>query len=357
MTERLADILAPLGDIGGATIHLGAGRVPKLRRGGALVAARGAAPIAARDLEAMVRDAVPPEIWATQEATGSASVAVELEPLGRFRLQLFARSDGLGVVLRPLVPAATLESLEVPRAFRSLLAALGSKTLLGGLVIVAGPCGSGKTTACHAILRELGQRWDAHLATVEDPVELVLPRTRSTLSQWQVGRDVASFSEGIDRALHVSPDALLVTAMPDAETAEGVLAAAQGGLTVVVEIEADGVVRALESFVERFEPRHHELVWERLASCLRGVISQLLIPGRDGSPCLAAEVLVGPRAGVIPGLSEGDGARLYEVMARAEVCQTRDEALLALVDAGQIRAEDAADHARDRSRFARPERA
>jgi len=276
-------------DRGASDIILSEGRSPRLRFAGQLESEDG--PVTtAQDIETFLAAHMTSETRARFDETGSADLACTLdtaEEPRRFRANLFRHQSGLCLTLRPIrdrIP--TLEELGLPRS----LAALG--TLLDGLVLLNGPAGSGKSTTLAALVGEINRTRATHVITLEDPIEYLHSPQRSLIHQREVGSHVESFSSGLRAALRESPDVILVGEMRDLETISLALTAAETGHLVLSTLHSGTGAMAIDRIIDVFPDAQQAQVRIQLASVLRAVVTQRLLPAKEpGKRVPAVEVL------------------------------------------------------------------
>lgn len=159
-----------------------------------------------------------------------------------------------------------------------------------GMLLVSGPTGSGKTTSLASIIQRINETRAAHIVTIEDPIEYVFQRSQSIISQRQVGKDVATFADGLHGALRQRPDVILIGEIRDADTAQTALRAAESGHFVLASTHARNSAGAIAKILSFFG-QDLESMAVAMANSLVGVIAQSLVPTKDNKAVLAAEVL------------------------------------------------------------------
>lgn len=185
----------------------------------------------------------------------------------------------------------TLESLNLPEVIRSLA------EQPRGLVLVTGPTGSGKSTTLAAIIDYINRTRAEHILTIEDPIEYVYTPERSTIHQREIGKDTDSFSSALRSALREDPDVILVGEMRDFETISAAITAAETGHLVMSTLHTTGAADTVNRIIDAFPPHSQNQIRTQLASVLRGVITQNLVPLASGDGRVAAtEILVGTDA-------------------------------------------------------------
>jgi twitching motility protein PilT len=204
----------------------------------------------------------------------------------RLRVNAFDHLSGAGVVarlIRDRVPG--LAELALPA---ELAAVVDQRD---GLVLVAGPTGSGKSTTLAALIDVVDQRRAAHVITLEDPIEYRFTARRGVVHQREVGRHIASFAAGLRSALREAPDVILLGELRDRETIAAALTAAETGHLVLATLHAPSAAGAIDRIIDAFpETQQRQARWQ-LASVLRTVITQYLLPRRDGGRVPAIELV------------------------------------------------------------------
>jgi twitching motility protein PilT len=274
--------------------------------------------------------------------TGSADFGFEYTAPGatrptRFRVNVFRRHGGLSAVLRPVwgvVP--TLAELNLPQSLRRVVEAPH------GLVLFAGPTGSGKSTSLAALLSIVNETRACHLLTLEDPIEYLFPSGRAVVHQREVGVHMRSFADGLRAALRESPDIIFVGEMRDPETISLALAAAETGHLVLSTIHAGTAAGAIERVVSATPEVERSAVRAQLASVLRHVVVQQLLPGSGGTRIPAVSRLVANHA-VAALIREGRTQLLATQMeiGADDGMVTQEAALAELVRSGRISRETA----------------
>ncbi|MDD6071739.1 MAG: type IV pilus twitching motility protein PilT [Clostridiales bacterium] len=185
----------------------------------------------------------------------------------------------------------TLESLNLPEVIRSLA------EQPRGLVLVTGPTGSGKSTTLAAMIDYINRTRAEHILTIEDPIEYIYTPDHSTIHQREIGRDVNSFSDALRSALREDPDVILVGEMRDYETVSAAITAAETGHLVMSTLHTTGAADTVNRIIDVFPTESQNQIRTQLASVLRGVVTQNLVPLASGDGRVAAtEILVGTDA-------------------------------------------------------------
>jgi twitching motility protein PilT len=204
----------------------------------------------------------------------------------RLRVNAFDHLGGFGVVarlIRDRVPG--LAELGLPPELGAVV------DQRDGLVLVAGPTGSGKSTTLAALVDLVDQRRAAHVITLEDPIEYRFTPRRGIVHQREVGRHIASFAAGLRSALREAPDVILLGELRDRDTLAAALTAAETGHLVLATLHAPSAAGAIDRIIDAFpETQQRQARWQ-LAAVLRTVITQYLLPRRDGGRVPAIELV------------------------------------------------------------------
>ena len=335
---RVRELLRAARGRGATDLHLGAGERPTLRVGSRLVSLEGPA-LAEADLRAFLTATLSAEQVARLDRAGGADGAcVRNEEVAPYRVHAFRHAGGLRVAIRLLAPAVpTLEELGLPAA----VAALAQRP--SGLVLFAGPTGSGKTTAAAALIDRINRGSERNVLTVEDPVEYVHVPVRSLIAHCEIGRDVADYAEAVHGFLRADPDVILIGEMRDRGTMAAALTAAETGHLVMATLHTNDAAQTVDRIVDAFPAEAHAQVRAQLAAVLAGVVALRLLPREHGTGLrAAAEVMLGTDA-VRAMIREGKTHQLRNaiVTGRAAGMQTLETHLSELVVRGEVSLADA----------------
>lgn len=288
---RLAAVIARAAAPDVSDLVVSAGQ-PLWIRSAAGFSAASAAPIAEAEVRAFVDLLLDGKRRQTLDETGSVDVpwvAPEVDDEGaqRFRVNVFAQERGLAVAFRPIQRRApSLAELGLPESIGALA------SVPGGMVLVVGPTGAGKSTTLAAILERVNRTRASHVITLEDPIEFVYQPRRSLIHQREVGTHVDSFAAGLRAALRECPDIILVGEMRDRETAALALTAAETGHLVLSTLHSGSAAMAIDRIVDIFPEHQQAQVRQQVAGSLRAVLTQQLLPGNaPGTRFPALELL------------------------------------------------------------------
>ena len=217
---------------------------------------------------------------------GSCDCSYALPQSHRFRVNIYRQNGNHAMVLRKLASVIpSMESLRLAPVFREVIK---EKT---GLIFVTGGTGSGKTTTLAAMLNEINQTNPHHIVTLEDPIEFMHPHIKATFSQREMGRDFYTFPDGIRAALRQAPKVIMVGEIRDRETMEIALTAGETGHIVYSTMHTISAGQTINRILGIFTKDEEQQVRERLAGCLRYIISQRLVPRVDNGRLLVTELM------------------------------------------------------------------
>ena len=286
--------------------------------------------------------------WEIFEQRGDLDFAYEMDEASRFRSNYFKQSNGYGAVFR-LIPTkiATLEELGIPVVVKEF------GHLRGGLVLVTGPTGSGKTTTQAALVDYINQNFSKHVVTIEEPIEFVHDNKRSTITQREVPGNSSSFAAGLKAALREDTDIVLVGEMRDLETVSLALTAAETGLLVFGTLHTNNARKTVDRMVDVFPADRQSQARAMLANSLRGVVAQLLLKRSDRPGRIAVNEILIANAAVAAIIREGATQKLQDVIisGKAQGMQFMDDAIWALLEKGIVSPREAFMKAIDKSRF------
>jgi len=296
-----------------------------------------------------------PRHKARYEEKGNADLAWSVPGLSRFRLNVYRQRGSPAVACRVL--SGKIPSVEelFPHAPGTAGVIKRLSGLPRGLVLVTGPTGNGKSTTLAAMIDLINTERALHVITLEDPIEYVHMHKKSVINQREIHNDTASFASGLRAALREDPDVILVGEMRDPETIAIAITAAETGHLVFATLHTSDAAQTVDRIIDVFPPHQQPQIRVQLAMTLQGVVSQQLLPRRDGTGRVAAvEVLVATPA-VRNLIREG---KTHQIISAIQTggkfgMQTMDAALCDLCRRGAISIEEAASRASDTDSFMR----
>ena len=332
---------------GGSDLHIGEGQPPKMRKHGDVRPIRDE-PVEREEAARMLSEMCGPQSWEIFEERGDLDFAYEMDERSRFRCNFLKQANGYGAVFR-LIPTkiASLEQLGIP----SIVKEFGH--LRGGLVLVTGPTGSGKSTTLAALIDYINENFSRHIVTIEEPIEFVHANKRSIITQREVPVDSISFPVALKAALREDADIVLVGEMRDLETISLALTAAETGLLVFGTLHTNNARKTIDRMVDVFPANKQPQARAMLANSLRGVLAQLLLKKADGSGRLAVNEILIASSAVSAIVREGATQKLQDVIVagKGQGMQFMDDAIFALLKSGAVSPHEAFMKAIDKSRF------
>ncbi len=282
------DLLRAATALGASDLHLSAGEAPCLRVSGDLVRMEGQEVLGPESVTELAYSIMTPEQRAHFEKEHEVDFACEPEGSGRFRVNVFVQRRGPGAVLRTIpTQIPTLESLNMPPVLQELC------NRERGLVLVTGPTGSGKSTTLAAMVDLINRTWDAHILTVEDPIEFVHSSKKCLVNQREVGAHTGSFSNALRSALREDPDVILIGEMRDLETISLALTAAETGHLVFGTLHTSSAAKTVDRIIDAFPGDQQAQIRTMLSESLEAVVAQTLLKKKGGGRVAACEILVG----------------------------------------------------------------
>jgi twitching motility protein PilT len=343
----LHQFLRVIVDQGGSDLHIGEGQPPKMRKHGD-VAPIGEKALTPDETMSMLREVCGERNWKIFEDRGDLDFAYEMDAASRFRCNYLKQAHGYGAVFR-LIPAkiSSLEQLGIP------LVAKEFSHLRGGLVLVTGPTGSGKSTTLAALIDYINDNFSRHIVTIEEPIEFVHDNKRSIITQREIPGDAESFPIALKAALREDADIVLVGEMRDLETVSLALTAAETGLLVFGTLHTNNARKTVDRMVDVFPAARQPQARAMLANSLRGVLAQLLLKKADGSGRVAVNEILVANAAVSAIIREGATQKLQDVIVsgKGQGMQFMDDAISALLQQGVVAPREAFMKAIDKNRF------
>src|SRR5882724_3983635 len=343
----LDQFLRVIVDQGGSDLHIGEGQPPKMRKHGDIAPIR-ETPLTHDETMSMLSEVCGERNWKIFEDRGDLDFAYEMDAASRFRCNYLKQTNGYGAVFR-LIPTkiATLEELGIPPVVKEFA------HLRGGLVLVTGPTGSGKSTTLAALIGYINENFSRHIVTIEEPIEFVHNNKRSIITQREVPGDAESFPVALKAALREDSDIVLVGEMRDLETISLALTGAETGLLVFGTLHTNNARKTVDRMVDVFPADRQPQARAMLANSLRGVVAQLLLKRADRPGRIAVNEILIANAAVAAIIREGATQKLQDVIVsgKGQGMQFMDDAIFALLQKGIVSPHEAFMKAIDKSRF------
>lgn len=272
---------------GGSDLHLKAGLQPVIRVDGKLTHLEFDKPTP-KDMEAVAEQILSPAQKDRFKKTREVDFAFGVAGLARFRANFYVQRGSIAMVFRHVpVEIMAIDDLNLPQAVKKVA------VLPRGLVFVTGTVGSGKSTTLAAMIKEINETANKNIITIEDPIEFLHQDKKSLINQREIGSDTSSFHEALRHILRQDPDVILVGEIRDALTMEIALMAADTGHLVFSTLHTIDATQTINRVISFFPPHQHQEIRYLLASTLRAVVSQRLIPVKEGRGRVpAVEVMI-----------------------------------------------------------------
>ena len=345
MTPNLTDLLSFAHAKGASDLHLSAHQPVMARIDGQMMPLQ-LPTLSHQTVLEMMRSVMSADEYQTWQSQKELDFGIQTA-VARFRVNAFFGQMGAGAVFR-VIPSSvpSLDALGIA----PLITPIANQRT--GLVLVTGATGSGKSTTLSAIINHINHTRQAHIITIEDPIEFIHTSGASLITQRQVGRDTHSFEQALRASLREDPDVILVGEMRDLTTIRLALTAAETGHLVLATLHTTSAVKSIDRIVDVFDAAEKSLIRTMLADSLTAVIAQRLLPAVGGGRVPAFEILTRTPA-VANLIRENKPSQLQSVIqtSQAHGMISLDQSLKALLAQGKISIDTAREHASDSALF------
>jgi twitching motility protein PilT len=336
----LNKILLEALDVSASDVHIKVGLPPVLRINGALRYMRDVKPFDQNQVSKMALGIL--NEWQKDRFIKNKEVDMgyEIYGMGRFRINIFQQRGKIRIALR-IVPykVKSLAELNLPQAIERI--ALEPR----GLVLVTGTTGSGKSTTLASMIDVINSRRLCHILTIEDPIEFVHEDRKAVIDQREIGSDTSNFADALRSALRQDPDVILVGEMRDFETIETALTAAETGHLVMSTLHTVDATETINRIISAFPPYHQRQVRLQLASIIKGIIAQRLVPKADALGRVPAVEVMVSTARIRECIVEKDKtSEIRDAITKGYTTygmQSFDQSLMSLLKRGLITYEEA----------------
>jgi twitching motility protein PilT len=307
MQVNLEQMLRFMLECKASDLHLRAGAPPLMRVHGILRPLENQK-LSVQDMQEIADHILTDSQKAKLQTELSADSSYSIERFMRFRVNVFQQRNSLAAIFRSISTAIpTVESLGLPQIIKTF----SDKSQ--GLVLVAGPTGSGKSTTIASMIEYLNQTKSLHVITIEDPIEFLFLDNKSYITQREIGIDTPSFEIALKNAMRQDPDVIFVGEMRSLDTITTAISASETGHLVFSTIHSNNAYETVSRIVDAFPVELRNQVRTQLADVLLGAISQRLVPRKDGKGRVAAvEILIA-------------SPRIKELIAKNELKDIRGE--------------------------------
>ena len=339
MAGEMVAILKTAVGMGASDLHVVVGKPPMMRLQGEIRPVPGFPALTDEQTKALIYSVLYESMRQKFEENWELDCSFGIEGLGRFRINVFLQTNGVEAVLR-VIPSRIPSPDEIDLAPDMLALA----NMPRGLILVTGPTGSGKSTTLAAMLETINQRDAYNILTIEDPIEFVYTNKKSVFRQREVGQQTKSFAAALRAALRQDPDVILIGELRDLETIQLALTAAETGHLCFATLHTQDAPSSIDRVIDVFPPHQQTQVRIQLAGTLQGVISQLLLPRRDGKGRVAAREFMSVTPAISNLIREGKTHMIYnsiETGAKFGMV-SMDKSLANLVRRGLVTYDEAA---------------
>lgn len=284
---NIYDMLQQLMDKEGSDLHLLVGAPPTLRVAGQLTAIEGTPKLTPEQVKMLVEPLMTKEQQDYVALHKELDFGYQFASEGRFRVNVYHAQGALAAALR-LIPKTikSTEELGLPDILHQFA------NYKQGLVLVTGPTGEGKSTTLAAVIEEINQQRAEHILTIEDPVEFIFESKKSIISQREMNQDTHDWSLALKSAMREDPDVVLVGEIRDYETIASAITVAETGHLVFTTLHTNTASQTMDRMIDVFPANQQSQIRQQLASSIKAVVSQRLVPTLDGSRTVVAEVLI-----------------------------------------------------------------
>jgi twitching motility protein PilT len=326
-------------------VHFQVGKHPSIRlSNGKVVPVDQYELLTEEDIYKIIEEITTPEQREIFKKEMEIDFSFQIDGKGRYRANVFKEREGSAIALRLIseyIPK--LSELGLEDELKNLL------LINSGLILVTGPTGSGKSTTLASMIDYINENRSAHIITIEDPIEFYFTDKKSLITQREVNSHTLSFEKAIRSALREDPDVVMVGEMRDKETISSALTLAETGHLVFSTLHTSNAVQTIDRIIDNFPHDEQEQIRHQLASSLKGVISQILIPRKNDNSRVAAREIMITNDAIKNCIIKGDNSMIYsmiEIGAR-EGMMSLDQALEDLVRQGIIEKSEALSKAID----------
>ena len=344
----LQELLRKTIEMKASDLHLTVGLPPTIRCNGKLIHL-GDKKLLPNDVEEFSKEILQ-EKYEEYLSIGEFDTSYSLPGIGRFRVNVFKQRNSDAIAIRVIaLKIPTLDELKHPAVLKDIV------TKKRGLVLVTGPTGSGKSTTLAAMINEINNTRQAHIITLEDPIEYLHKHNNCIVNQREIGKDSKSYGNALKAILREDPDVILVGEMRDLETISIAITAAETGHLVFSTLHTIGAAKTIDRIIDVFPPHQQQQVKIQLSSVLQAVVSQQLLPNIEGNSRVAALEVMVSTPGIQNLIREGKTHQIESAVQTGNKygMKTMDMAIAELYKKGVISMDTAMTYAVDRETLKR----
>lgn len=284
---ELSDILKAAVERRASDVFLVSGQPPMIRLAGNLIFLEGFTPLESHEVSRLLLSSLFDEQKRILHEQLELNCSFTVPQVARFRMSITSQQNGFHAVIRVIpteIPSP--EELDLPEAVANLA------HLTRGLVVVTGPAGSGKSTTLACLIERINQSRNAHIVTIEDPIEFFFTPKNSVFCQRELGLHTKSYSTALKSVLKQEADVVLIGEIRDMETAEAALYIAESGPLVLSTLHTTDSTQTIERLINLFPVDQQRQLQLQIASNLKAAVSQILLPRADGKGMVAAREIM-----------------------------------------------------------------
>lgn len=346
--SHIDDLLRDAIERKASDIHLTTGLPPMIRLDGELVPLPYAV-LEGTDTRRLIYETLNDEQVQKFESTHELDFAYSIKGLARFRFNVYMQRGAVTGALR-VIPSKipSFETLGLPPVIREMA------KRSSGLILVTGPTGSGKSTTIASMIDDINESRQAHILTIEDPIEYLHRHKKCMVNQREMHADTFSFHNALRAVLREDPDIILVGELRDLETIEAALTLAETGHLVFGTLHTRNAPATIDRIIDVFPTDQQDQIRVLLGNTLEGVVSQQLLPKLGGGRCAAIEIMIGTPA-IKNLIREGKTHQMYSSIETGGQLgmQTLDSSLAAHFRNGYCSYEECMMRAVDKESFTR----
>jgi len=337
---ELKELLMFMTKKGASDLHLKPMRPPLLRIQGRLIPIK-ANPLPPDEVEELIGEILTPAQRKRFDSHQAVDLGYGVPGVARFRCNIFLQRGTMAAVFRRVpFEIMNVEELNLPTVIDSFT------DYPGGLVLITGPTGSGKSTTLAAMIKRISEARPCHVVTVEDPIEFLFTDDKATISQREVGTDTPSFHEALRNCVRQDPDVIMVGEMRDLETMATAITAAETGHLVLSTLHTNNAAQTVDRIIDAYPVDQQQQIRGQLALVLRAIVSMQLVQRKDGSERLpACEILVNSPK-ISKHIEHGEIKEILEEMENSVSfyhMQSMNQSLISLLAHDEITYEQATD--------------
>ncbi|MBN2654954.1 MAG: type IV pilus twitching motility protein PilT [Nitrospirae bacterium] len=334
----LIDLLKMMIESGASDLHITTGSAPRLRKVGRLVPVESCQILMPEDTKDLCYSIMTESQKKKFEETNEIDLSFSVKGVSRFRANIYMQRGAVAGAFRAIpFSIKSMAELGLPESLGELL------KKQHGLVLVTGPTGSGKSTTLASMIDNINQEKEAHIVTVEDPIEFLYSHKKALINQREVHSDTGSFVSALKYILRQDPDVVLIGEMRDMETIEAALTISETGHLTFATLHTNSAIQTINRIIDVFPPYKQGQIRVQLSFVLEGIISQRLIPRKDGQGrALALEALL-PTPAIRNLIREDKLHQIYSMMQTGQSRSgmlTMNQSLFNLYSTGVISYED-----------------